>query len=92
MVFNPQKKVGSTASVRGIRGTYLIYMICYLVGLIFSFLIVLSLTINMYVKAGVLICAISFIIYKYFDFLKLSKGDMNKPVKDSCRIPLIIKK
>jgi hypothetical protein len=92
MKFNPKKKVGSPASVRGIRGTYLLYMIGYILGGLFGFLIVGSLPVPFLFKGVGMVIIIGFIIYKYLDYMKLSKGDMQMPVKLSCRISLIIKK
>lgn len=92
MKFNPKKRVGSPASVRGIRGTYLLYMIGCILGGLFGFLIVSALSIPFMFKAIGMAIITGFIIYKYLDYMKLSKGDMQKPIKDSCRISIIIKK
>jgi len=92
MKFIPKKRVGSPASVRGIRGAYLIYMISYLAAALLSLLIVSSMSISFVFKAIGVILVFVFVIYKYYAFLKLSKGDMQMPIKDSCRISLIIKK
>lgn len=92
MKFNPKKRVGSPASVRGIRGTYLLYMIGSLAGGLFGVLIVSSLSLRFMFKIIGIVIIIVFIVYKYLDYMKLSKGDMQKPIKDSCRIPIIIKK
>lgn len=92
MKLNPKKRVGSPASVRGIRGTYLLYMIGYLAGSLFAILIVTALSIPFLFKGCGLVAIVIFIIFKYYNYLNLSKGDMHKPVKDSCRIPIVIKK
>lgn len=92
MKFNPKKRVGSPASVRGIRGAYLLYMIGFIGGGLFGFLIVSSLSVPFLFKAVGMAIITGFIIYKYLDYMKLSKGDMQKPIKDSCRISIIIKK
>lgn len=92
MKLNPKKRVGSPASVRGVRGTYLLYMIGYLAISLFAVLIITAFSIPFTFK-GILLCfVVVFVVYKYYDYVKLSKGDMQKPVKDSCRISIVIKK
>lgn len=92
MKFNPKKRVGSPASVRGIRGTYLLYMIGTIGAGLFGVLIISSLSLPFMFKGIGMAVIIGFIVYKYLDYMKLSKGDMQKPIKVSCRISLIIKK
>lgn len=91
MKFNPKKRVGSPASVRGIRGAYLIYMIGYLAGGLLSVLILTSISTPFIFKGIGMVIIIGFIIHKYFDYLKLSKGDMQMPIKSNCRISVILK-
>ncbi len=92
MKLNPKRRVGSPASVRGIRGTYLLYMIGYLAVSLFAVLIITALSIPFTFKGIALFFVVVFVVYKYYNYLNLSKGDMQKPIKDSCRIQIVIKK
>lgn len=92
MKFNPKKRVGSPASVRGIRGVYLLYMISFIASSLLFFLIISSLAIPFLFKVVLIGLNVVFLIYKYFQYTKFSKGDMQLPIKSSCRISIIIKK
>lgn len=91
MKFNPRKRVGSPASFRGVRGSYLTTMIMFGGGGLFLILIFLIFPFPMLVRLILTIAVLCFLLYKYNDLKKLSKGDLNKSLKSSCRKTFVIK-
>lgn len=91
MNFEPRKKVGSPAAFRGIRGIYLTNMLLYVGGGLFFILIVLIIPFSMQIRLLSTLVAILFLAFKYNNLKKLSKGDLNKTLKDNCRKTFIIK-
>jgi len=91
MDFVPRKRVGSPASVRGVRGPYLNIMIMYIVGGLFFILILLIFPFPMLLGLLLTVVAIGFLIYKYTKLKTLSKGDLSKSLKNNCRKTFVAK-
>ena len=91
MLFEPRKRVSSPASFRGVRGTYLTNMIMYIGGGLFLILLLLILPLPMLARIVLIVFAIGFLLYKYNTLKELSKGDLNKSLKDNCRKTFVIK-
>jgi hypothetical protein len=91
MKFKPQKRVGSPASFRGVRGTYLTTMLMYVGGGLFLILILLIFPFSMLMRFILIVLVISLLLYKYNTLKKLSKGDLNKSLKSYCRKTFVIK-
>lgn len=91
MKFVPKKRVGSPASFRGVRGVYLTNMLMYTGGGLFFILIILIIPFSMITRLVGTIFLIAFLLYKYNDLKTLSKGDLNKSLKQNCRKSFIIK-
>ena len=86
-----QKRVGSPASFRGVRGVYLTNMIMYVGGGLFFVLLLLILPLPMTIRLVLIVVAIVFLVSKYNALKALSKGDLNKSLKENCRRSIIIK-
>lgn len=91
MKFNPKKRVGSPASFRGVRGTYLTTMLMFIGGGLFMILIFLIFPFPMLMRLVLTIAVLCFLLYKYTELKKLSKGDLNKSLKSNCRKTFVIK-
>lgn len=91
MNFRPRKRVGSPASFRGVRGEYLTFMIMNVAGGLFAVLIFLIFPFPMSYRLALTLLVIGYLLYKYSELKKLSKGDLNKSLKSNCRKSFVIK-
>lgn len=91
MIFKPQKRVGSPAAFRGVRGTYLNTLIVYIVGTLFIILIFLMCPLTLLYRIVLTILIICFLLYKFTELKTASKGDLNKSIKKACRKTFVIK-
>lgn len=91
MKFNPRKRVGSPASFKGVRGTYLTTMIMFIAGGLFLILFFLILPFSMIMRLILTVAVIVFLLFKFSELKSSSKGDLNKSLKFNCRKTFIIK-
>lgn len=91
MEFSPLKKVGSPASVKGVRGNYLTTLIMWVGGGLFVLLVLFILSLPFILRTILILFTIAIIVKKYFDLKKLSKGDIYLQTKQLARKKVYIK-
>jgi len=91
MDISPNKRVGSPASLKGVRGEYLTTLIMYAAGSLFLVLIIMMIPIFLLLQIGLIALVLSVFIYKYIDLKKNSKGDIYSVTKKNSRKKILIK-
>lgn len=87
----PLKRVGESASFKGVRGPFLINFIFTVLGCFLGILILLTLPILSLFRYAITGLLIVFMIIKYKKAKEKSKGDIHKGIKSNCRKIIQIK-
>lgn len=92
MKIEPYKRVGSPASLRGIRGEYLNSLLMWTAGSLLVIIIIISLPFPILIRLVLTGLIVLYFLYKFNELKKLSKGDLKLSLKKNCRKNLIFKK
>lgn len=90
MKFQPKKKVGSPAAVKGVRGDYLSSLIMYIGAALVFILVVFVIPFPPLFQLLLVIITIILLIVKYNNLKKLSKGDIYNETKLHSRKKVLI--
>lgn len=91
MVFEPLKKVGESASFKGLKGAYLTTFLFYVMGVLFLLLFASLIPISIIFKFLLFGISLGILAFKFKSLKELSKGDLNKSLKDNCKKNIFIK-
>jgi len=91
MEIHPRRRVGAPASFKGVRGDYLMTLIFWIVGLLMLLFLVFTIFKNFVFIILCILMIFGFLIYKFLELKKLSKGDMYLQTKKMSRKKIIIK-
>ena len=90
MEFSPKKRVGSPASVKGVRGDYLTALLMWIGVGLFCLLIFFVLPLPIIAQVSLVMITIALLFYKYMTLKTLSKGDIYRETKKSSRKKILV--